>query len=503
MLAKYSSRRRPSQDRHEPFEQLEARQLLAAYTMSEYFPLDSGLTWQYAGTLNGDPATAVATSAAGPSVSGIATTRVRTVLTPTGGGDAITDARFYAHTSTGLRLMRENVIEPSLTASTLFDPGLRLIKPVVSDNEVVHFSKTFSGSSTDGRAWTGKIVGDATILGTEIIDTTAGSFEALKVSIVGDITEDGSTGWNAMGILAETRWLVRNVGTVRLDYIMEVHPSDEGAHTLRINMGLTEASRLGAVADFQVRGKGAVIPYDDTTPTTSDGTNFGGVDINGGTKTRIFKIFNTSSDPITLAAGNRGRITITGANAGEFTIVRQPDATIQPGGVALFSVRFDPSATGFRFADISFASSGDTAHAYRFAVRGTGLTVGRIQVAAAATSTPIQNGATTATASTGTRFGQVQEGGTASVERTFVISNAGVGNLVLAGSPRVTISGSAASDFTVVQQPTGNIPTGSSSTFTVRFDPTDTGNRSATVSIFSNDSINPTFTFVIVGTGIA
>lgn len=484
-------------------EALEPRQLLATHAIADFFPLSAPSTWSYAGTLNGEPATATTNLAAGPTLSGIPTSRLRTVVTPDGGGTSTIDARFYAHTATGLRLLQQNTIEPDLTTTTLFGAGVRFFTPQVNDGATIRFVKSLSGSSNDGRSWTGRFTGDVTVVGIESIDTSAGSFQALKVTLNGNITQNGSTGWTAAGTVAETRWLVRGVGTARVDYVMFLDASDEAPRTLRYNMGLTSSSRLGTVTDVLVKGKGVVIPFGDTSPGAGDGTNFAGVDVNGGTKTRIFKIQNTSNHPITLAPGTHGLITLSGQNADNFVVVRQPAQTLQPGQVTLFSVRFDPSTTGFRFASVSFASQSDPTHPFHFDIRGTGIFIGRIHVSAAASGLEIDSGTTTTSTGEGTRFGRVEAIGNNTVQRTYIISNSGVGNLALNGAPRVAISGNGAEDFTVITNPSGSIAPGQTSSFTIRFNPSALGGRNAVVSIFSNDRFTPTFTFAIAGTGIA
>jgi len=62
---------------------------------------------------------------------------------------------------------------------------------------------------------------------------------------------------------------------------------------------------------------------------------------------------------------------------------------------------------------------------------------------------------------------------------TCTIENAGLADLTLSGTPRVALSGSAA--FTVSQQPVSPIAPGSSTTFTVRFSPSDMAAHGATV----------------------
>lgn len=88
-----------------------------------------------------------------------------------------------------------------------------------------------------------------------------------------------------------------------------------------------------------------------------------------------------------------------------------------------------------------------------------------------------------------------------SVTKSFAIYNAGNSVLNLASFNRVRISGSGASDFVLI----GSIPAvlgpGISSVFSVTFDPSVVGLRTATVTIASDDPAAPSYSFVIQGRG--
>ncbi|MCD6364607.1 MAG: VCBS repeat-containing protein, partial [Planctomycetes bacterium] len=88
-----------------------------------------------------------------------------------------------------------------------------------------------------------------------------------------------------------------------------------------------------------------------------------------------------------------------------------------------------------------------------------------------------------------------------SVIRPFTIVNTGTGVLDLTGTPPVQISGINASDFTIVAQPAEHVAAGAETTFEIEFIPTDSGPRTGTVIIASNDSDEATYDFVIEGFG--
>jgi hypothetical protein len=90
--------------------------------------------------------------------------------------------------------------------------------------------------------------------------------------------------------------------------------------------------------------------------------------------------------------------------------------------------------------------------------------------------------------------------------RSFKIINAGDGTLVLTGGTKpITITGPNAKDFSIVTLPATSIAAGTSNaaTFVIAFAPKGTGLRKATITIPSNDTGTPAYTFAVQGTGIA
>lgn len=104
-----------------------------------------------------------------------------------------------------------------------------------------------------------------------------------------------------------------------------------------------------------------------------------------------------------------------------------------------------------------------------------------------------------------TDFGNVCAAGSTSSSFTYTITNSGTANLDFTGSPLVDITGTNPGDFSVTAQiGTDPLPhtTGNTTTFTVAFNPTATGVRSATISIDNDDANENPYDFVVKGTGI-
>ena len=92
----------------------------------------------------------------------------------------------------------------------------------------------------------------------------------------------------------------------------------------------------------------------------------------------------------------------------------------------------------------------------------------------------ITPGSATASTLNDTDFGPMQVPEIFST-RTFTIVNSGSTSLALTGTPKVMISGAAASDFQVMTAPSSTVASLSSTTFQIAFDPTEVGVRQALV----------------------
>ncbi len=114
----------------------------------------------------------------------------------------------------------------------------------------------------------------------------------------------------------------------------------------------------------------------------------------------------------------------------------------------------------------------------------------------------IADGDTTPSVTDDTDFGQTPvNGGT--VSHVFTITNTGLALLNLSGTPRVVVGGPNAADFTVTLQPAATLVSGvGTTTFTILFDPTAGGLRSATLSIANDDPNEAPYDFAIQGVGL-
>jgi hypothetical protein len=270
---------------------------------------------------------------------------------------------------------------------------------------------------------------------------------------------------------------------------------DEGGFTFQLK------ARGQNAPDIDLSGgTGAVAILDgDMTPSLADGTGFNTVNVANRTKAKTFTITNSGSRAITLGSSNGSFVIIGGTNAADFRLISQPTNRIEPGASTTFRIRFNPSAEGARNAVLVLLSNDPDESTFEFAVRGQGLLAPIVQVWGLGEQ--IVAGALPST-STGTQFGDAAVDGGA-VLRTFEIRNIGSAALTLRStkSARAQISGASASQYRVSIQPaSATLAVGGVLTFRVRFDPTQTGAKLASVVL---DTINGgVFTFNIAGTGV-
>jgi hypothetical protein len=98
----------------------------------------------------------------------------------------------------------------------------------------------------------------------------------------------------------------------------------------------------------------------------------------------------------------------------------------------------------------------------------------------------------------GFNFGDLTSG-SSSGNISFIIENTGAGALSLIGWPPVSITGTNAAEFSVVQPALTSTAPGSSITFSMAFNPTSAGNKTAVITIPNNDSDEGTYTFSVEG----
>lgn len=254
---------------------------------------------------------------------------------------------------------------------------------------------------------------------------------------------------------------------------------------------------VGADPEINVQGNNNNIADGNTAISLTNYTDFGSTGINSGSITRLYKIQNLNTAGTTLLLG---AITITGANASDFTISTPVGtSSVNINQYTTFEVTFNPTAVGVRNATITIANNDSNESAYDFAIKGTAVTA---NINIIGNTFTIADNDTTPSTTDFTNFGTTNVN--APISRTYTIQNTGSEPLALNGTPRVSISGTGASSYSVSVQPAATIAAGGSSTMQITFNPITIGTKTAVISITNDDpqtGKNP-YTFSITGAGI-
>ncbi len=278
-------------------------------------------------------------------------------------------------------------------------------------------------------------------------------------------------------------------------------PGTAGTYVYRLTVSDGAATDTGdvtvvvgaAIPIMNVKGNDTSISSGDTTPSTSDHTDFSTAQLSTTTVARTFTIENNGSATLNLSGSPR--IAISGTHSADFAVTTNAAATVAASSTTTFVITFTPGALGTRTASVSITNDSST-NPYTFSIQGTGVNPPEISVSG--NSTAIASGDTTPSEDDHTIFADTNYiVGTSS--RTYTISNTGTGDLAVTG---VMISGTHSSDFSVTTSPSSTVAGGSTTTFVVTFDPSESGTRSATVTIANNDSDESSYTFSIEGDGV-
>jgi hypothetical protein len=150
----------------------------------------------------------------------------------------------------------------------------------------------------------------------------------------------------------------------------QIHSSLPGELVERGQMFLLyNPDTYNANPEIALTGNNQLIPNNAASPTTANNTDFGNISA-GSMTTRTFTISNAGPAALTISG-----ISLTGANAGEFTLVNAPafPLTLAANGTQTITVQFAPAAVGLRTATLNVLSNDFDESTYSFALRGVAL----------------------------------------------------------------------------------------------------------------------------------
>ena len=262
-----------------------------------------------------------------------------------------------------------------------------------------------------------------------------------------------------------------------------------------ISPGNLTVSSIITGPEIDIQGNGISIPDEDSTPETADNTDFGATGVSGSFVEHTFRIWNLGDETLHLTYGPP--IFITGADRLDFSVVSGGDeSSIEPSEYSDFTIRFDPSSSGPKYATIEIGNDDSDENPYNFDIQGSGEYP---EMDIYGNEVEITNGDSTPSPLDHTDFGPTLVYG-GNVDRTFRIWNHGGGPLHYTYGPPIMVIPNT--QFKMVAGGNGSpLPAGQYEDFTVRFDPTGTGIYTATVAIGNDDPDEDPYTFVIQGTG--
>ena len=136
-----------------------------------------------------------------------------------------------------------------------------------------------------------------------------------------------------------------------------------------VDLGAYERQHNSLLPEIALSGNGIEIPSDDTTPSPTDQTDFGTVNLNGEAVTRTFTIANNGTADL-LLTGTPAVTLLTGTH---FSITAQPASPVISHSTTLFQITFDPTAAGTFTDTVSIANNDPDETPYTFDIAGTGV----------------------------------------------------------------------------------------------------------------------------------
>ena len=271
-------------------------------------------------------------------------------------------------------------------------------------------------------------------------------------------------------------------GIVSYTYDVNLGTSSRAGH---ITVGgqpftLTQAGSMQPAMSLAYNG--TAIPNADQSPSVAKGTDFGSVNYGSQSSPRTFTISNTGNGALNLTGSPK--VQFGGNNPSDFYMTAAPSSPVAAsGGSTTFQLVFEPTVnTGLRSATITIANNDPAKNPYTFTVQGTAQIQPRVDPSLEYNGVASLNGDQSPTVAKGTDFGSVIVG-SQSATHSFQFYNYGNINLTLTGT-MVQLSGANSGDFTIVSMPSSPVAPNQYSTIGIRFQPTASGLRAASMLIY-------------------
>jgi uncharacterized membrane protein len=383
-----------------------------------------------------------------------------------------------AHSAT-IRLssndLDESPFDIAVTGSGIA-PEIAIEAPVgtnlIDNGSTITFPATVAGSNSDPVTFTIRNTGSAPLTG-------------LGLSYLGTNTADfilSSLGATSLAPTESTTFTVifspTAGGTRSATLRVASNDADENPFDIPLSGSATAPTiSIEQPANFALTSGSSVIDFGELPPGSPIG--------------RTFRIRNTGTAPLSNIV-----LTKSGASPGDFTLGTPGATTIAPGDFTTFSVIFNPIDGGYRNATLSIASN--ATNVSNFVVQLTGGGLGPEIKVATPNIFPITLGYELSNGANTLDFGFSTNGSLSSTWHSLVISNIGLLDL---SSLSFSITGPAASEFSLSAPSISNLAPGGNTTISLTFTPSAAGERTATLQIGSSDGNEAPFTVSLTGIG--
>lgn len=195
---------------------------------------------------------------------------------------------------------------------------------------------------------------------------------------------------------------------------------------------------------------------------------------------------SSANGTLSASANAKVDLVVVGCNnaLGTFTLSPDTNVNLNGGSTPTITVTYTPASGGTQTCTVRVYDTGTTNQLGSFSVRGTGVRPATMSVTG------------------NTDFSSVRFNDAAPIHtfnRTFTVSNNGD---VAMNVTSVAITGTDAGDFAITSAPANNtILGGGSKSWTITFNPSASGTRTATLTVTSDAGVNPTISQTITGIG--
>ena len=212
---------------------------------------------------------------------------------------------------------------------------------------------------------------------------------------------------------------------------------------------------------------------------------------------KTFTVRNTGDLPLNLSS-----VTLVGADTADFVLDTSSMISAVPAASSTaVRVTFTPQTPGMKEVTLRILSDDLDEATHDLLLRGEAATTTAPEFDLFGNGVEIFDGDISPSLADHTDFGGAAVNGSAI--RTFTIHNVGMGPLNLTGPAGALVQLTGSTEYSVISQPSTVVPPLGSTTFQVRYRPTNTGTDIATVRIASDDAVENPYDFRITGRSLA